>query len=115
MPTVDIARFDDLEESAVLAFPVNQRLARAQAAPHDLGYEQTAAADFADKPLANDVAQRLGQPFAHLFLFVFNEHAENALHSLAGIDRVQSGENQMTGFGGSQGNFHRFTIPNLTD
>ena len=42
---------DDFLEGAVLRFAVKQRLARAQAAAHDLGHEQSSAAYFA-RPVA---------------------------------------------------------------
>ena len=38
------------------------------------------------------------------------EHAQDAVDGLAGVDGVQGAEHQVAGFGGAQGDLHRFPV-----
>ena len=68
VPAERAARLDDLLKAAVFPFSVEQCLAGAQAAAHDLGDEETTAFDLIDQPLADDIAQSIGQALSDLFL-----------------------------------------------
>src|SRR5205085_7470294 len=96
VPAHGVARLDDFLESPVLAFAVEQSLARAQAAAHDLGNEEPSAAlGLGHQSLAHDVANRDGQALPQLLFFFLAEHAENAVDRLAGIDGMHRGENDV--------------------
>src|SRR4051794_39781306 len=71
MPAHGIAGLDDFLEGAVLTFAVKQGLARPQAAPHDLGNEEAAAAfGFTYQALAYDIPNRVRKPLPQLLFFV---------------------------------------------
>ena len=53
---------------------------------------------FGREPLADDVAQSVGQADAQLLFFAEREETENTVDRLAGIDRVQRAENEVAGF-----------------
>ncbi len=97
MPAQRAARLDDFLKSTVLAFAVKQRFTRAQAAAHDLSDEQAATTDFAEKPLAYDVTNCLGQTLTQLLLFVCAKHSKNTADSLSGVDGVKRGVDDMAG------------------
>ena len=61
--------FDDFVEAAVFAFAERDRFPRAQVVAHDFGEQLPAAADFRREPLADDVAQGVGQANAELLFF----------------------------------------------
>ena len=102
-------------KAAVFAFAVEEGLAGAQAAAHDLGHEETAAVDFVDEPLAHDVAQGVGEAFADLFLLVVGEEAEDAVDALAGVDRVQRAQDEVAGFGSRERDLHRLAVANFAE
>src|SRR5256885_6600218 len=115
LPAEARARFDDFVEGFVFRFAVNNRFARSQAAAHDLGDEQTPAADFTHEPLAHDVAQAGGQALADLLFFLARKHAEDAVDRLPGVDRVEGAENDVAGFRRGQSDVQRFAVANFTD
>ena len=67
------------------------------------------------EPLADDPAQRVGEPDANLLLLLRFEHAEDAVDGFAGVDGVQRAQDQMAGFRRAQGDFHRLPVAHFAD
>ncbi len=62
-----------------------------------------------------DVAKRLGKALTQLLFFLAREHAQDAVDRLAGVNRVQRAEDDVTGLGSGHRNFERLGVANLAD
>ena len=65
--------------------------------------------------LAHDVTQSVGESLANLFGLVGGEEAENAVDALAGVDRVQGAQHQVSGLGGGERDFHCFAVADFAE
>ena len=114
-PAEGITGLDDFVEGFALAFTQPHGFLGAEVRAHDLQQRKARATDLGHQPLADNPAQRVGQPHADLFLLLRLKHAQNAVDGFTGIDRVQGAEDQMAGFRGAQGDFHRVAIAHFAD
>ena len=114
-PAERLAGLDDFVKALAFAFAQADGFLGAQVRAHDFQQREASAADLGHQPLADDPAQRVGQPGANLLLLLGLEHAEDAVDGLAGIDRVQRAQHQMAGFRRAQGDLHRLAVAHFAD
>ena len=79
----------------MLGFPEGDCFLGSQIVPHDFHEQLTTTARFRRQPLADDVAQDIGQEDAQLLHFAEGEHTENTIDRLAGVDGVERAQNKM--------------------
>ena len=99
----------------MFAFAERDGFLGSQIVPHDFGEQLPAAADFRRKALADDVAQDVGQAKAQLLFFAEREETENTVDRLAGVDRVQRAQNEMTSFRRHQRDFDGGAVAHFAD
>ena len=114
-PAERLAGLDDFVKAFAFAFAQADGFLGAQVGAHDFEQGVAAAADLGDQPLADDPAQRIGQPGADLLLLLGFEHAEDAVDGLAGVDRVQRAQHQVAGLRGAQGDLDRLAVAHFAD
>ena len=109
------ACFNDLVEVAMLAFAERDCFFGPQIVAQNFCEQLRPPPSFGREPLADDVAQRVGETNAQLLFFAERKQAENTVDRLAGIDRVQRAQNKVTGFGGHERDFDRRAIAHFAD
>ena len=65
--------------------------------------------------LAQDAAQSSGQRQPDLLLLVGWEEVDDAADRLLRVDRVQGGQDQVSGLSGAQSGMHRLRVAHLAD
>src|SRR4051812_38892005 len=115
VPPQIAADLNDLGKGFVFRFAVNDRFARPQAAAHDFGDEEAAAADAVYKALADDVTEGSGKALSNLLFFLARKHAEDAVDGLAGINRMEGAKHNVPGLRRRHRDFERFAVADFAD
>ncbi len=110
-----LPRLDDLVEGLPLRFAVEDRVLHPEVRAHDLEGRHAVAPLLGKEALADDPADRVGQPDPDLVLLFGREHAEDAVDRLAGIHRVEGAQDQMARLRGGEADLHRLAVPHLAD
>ncbi len=67
------------------------------------------------EPLADDVAQRVGETLADEFFLRLIEQTQDTVDGLAGVDGVQGAQHEVARFGGGHGDFDRLAVAHFAD
>ncbi len=109
-PTKWRAGFNDLVETAVLAFSQRDGFLGAQVVAKNFSEQLPAAADLWRKPLANDESQSVSETNTQLFFFTHGKETEDTVDGLASVNGVQRAQNQVPGFRRHERDFNRSAI-----
>ena len=114
VPTVLVVALDDVVEIPQLIFTQQDRLPRPQPAAHDFRNHHAPTAHLRREPLADHVAQRIGQPLPDLHLLFRAEHPDHPVYRLRRADRVQRGKNHVSRLRRRQRDLHRLTVADFS-
>src|SRR6202022_4798941 len=106
---------NDFGEATVFALAQRNCFLGAQIVAHDFAEQLTAAALLGSETLTDDVTQTVGKTNTELLFFAKREKTKNTIDRLAGIDRVQRAEDQMSGFRRHERDFHGGAIAHFAD
>ncbi|MPN48952.1 hypothetical protein SDC9_196565 [bioreactor metagenome] len=115
LPAERMAGLNNFVKAFAFRFTKPNSLLRAQIRTHDLKQRMPAAFDFRNQPLAYDPAQRICQAGPDLVLLLGFEHTQDTIDGLAGIDRVQCAQDQVTGFSRAESDLYRIPIAHFTN
>src|SRR5256712_580417 len=109
------AGFLDLVEGLPFALAHQNGFVGPDIVAEDVVDGDASSSHLGQQPLADDPADRVGEPLADLLLLLRIEHPDDAVDGLAGVHRVHGAQHEVAGLGRFHAQLGRLAVAHLAD